>query len=117
MGRLPLALEVLAARLGEPRQSPEKVLAQLEQAPSAVQIDAFGQALGASIPRAEGVFASIAGTLEDLSAEDRKALAGLAYAADAPVPDALAAALTGLDDEGLTALKSRCSRQSGPVLG
>ena len=112
VGRLPLALEVLAARLGEPRQSPEKVLAQLEQAPTAVQIDAFRQAPGASIPRAEGVFAAIFGTLEDLSAEDRQALAGLAYLADAPVPDALAAALTGLDDEGLTALLSRCSRQS-----
>ena len=112
VGRLPLALEVLAARLGEPRQSPEKVLSQLEQAPTAVQMDAFGQALGASIPRAEGVFAAIVGTLEDLSAEDRQALAGLAYLADAPVPDALAAALTGLDDDGLTALLSRCSRQS-----
>ena len=112
VGRLPLALEVLAARLGEPRQSPEKVLAQLEQAPTAVQIDAFRQALGASIPRAEGVFAAIVGTLEDLSAEDRQALAGLAYLADAPVPDALAAALTGLDDEELTALLSMCSQQS-----
>ena len=114
VGRLPLALEVLAARLAEPRRTPESVLAQLDRAPTAIQMDAFQQASGGSIPRveAEGVFVAIAGTLEDLSAEDRGALAGLAYIADAPVPDPLAAALTGLDGEELTGLLSRCSRQS-----
>ena len=114
VGRLPLALEVLAARLGGPLQDPEKVLAQLERAPTAIQMEIFEQALGASIPRAEaeGVFAAIVATLDDLIAEDRQALSGLGYVADAPVPDALAAKLTGLDDEGLAGLLSRCGRQS-----
>ena len=114
VGSLPLALEVLAAQLGEARRTPESILVQLERAPTAIQMDAFQEASGASIPRpeAEGVFAAIARSLEDLSAEDRGALAGLAYIADAPVPDLLAVALTGLDSEGLTDLLSRCSRQS-----
>jgi tetratricopeptide (TPR) repeat protein len=77
-------------------------------------MDAFQEASGASIPRpeAEGVFAAIAGTLEDLNPDDGLALAGLAYIADSPVPDPLAAALTGLDSESLTDLLSRCNRQS-----
>ena len=112
VGHLPLALEVLAVRLGEPRQSPERVLAQLDQAPTVLEMEIFQEALGASIPRAEGVFASIRGTLEDLREQDREALSGLAYIADAPVPEALASALMGLDEEGLTGLLSRCSQQS-----
>ena len=112
VGRLPLALEVLAARLGGPLQDPEKVLTQLERAPTAIQMEVFEQALGASIPRAEGVFAAIVGTLDDLSAEDRQGLAGLGYVADAPVPGALAAKLTGLDNDGLAELLYRCGRQS-----
>ena len=112
VGRLPLALEVLAAHLGEPRQSPERVLQHLDQAPTVLQMETFQQALGASIPRAEGVFASIQGTLEDLGEQDRNMLSGLAYLADATVPEALAAALMGVDDEGLTGLLSRCGRQS-----
>ena len=112
VGRLPLALEVLAARLGEPRQSPEKVLEQLDQAPTVLQMETFQEALGATIPRAEGVFASIRGTLDDLGEQDRNMLSGLAYLADAPVPEALAAALMGVDDQGLTGLLSKCSRQS-----
>ncbi|MCH7653474.1 MAG: ATP-binding protein [Chloroflexi bacterium] len=76
VGRLPLALEVLAARLGEPRQSPERVLEQLDQAPTVLQMEAFKKALGATIPRAEGVFASIRGTLDSLGEQDREALSG-----------------------------------------
>jgi pentatricopeptide repeat protein len=112
VGRLPLALEVLAARLGEPRQTPESVLAQLDRAPTAIQMDAFRRSGGEGIPRADGVFAAIVGTLDGLDDADREALAGLAYVADAPVTEALACALTGLDDEGLTALLSACGRQS-----
>ena len=47
-----------------------------------------------------------------MRAQDREALYGLAYVADAPVPDALAAILMDVDDEGLTGLLYRCSRQS-----
>jgi tetratricopeptide (TPR) repeat protein len=91
VGRLPLALEMLAARLAEPRRTPESVLAQLERSPSAIQLDAFQEASGASIPRseAESVFAAIAGTLEDLSADDRRALASLAYSAAGRIDDAI----------------------------
>ena len=112
VGRLPLVLEVLASRLGEPRQSPKRVLEQLDEAPTVLQMETFQEALGASIPRAEGVFASIRGTLEDLGEQDRNMLSGLAYVADATVPEALAAALMGVDDQGLTGLLSRCSRKS-----
>ncbi len=112
VGLLPLALEVVAARLGEPRQTPGTVLEHLENAPTPVEMEAFRQALGASIPRAEGVFAAIAGTLEDLGSGDRKALAGLGYVADAPLPDELAVALMDLAEEELTGLLTRCGRQS-----
>jgi hypothetical protein len=51
VGRLPLALEMLAVRLGENRQTPQRIIDQLKRAPNPVQLEVFQQAAGgASIP-------------------------------------------------------------------
>ncbi len=112
VGRLPMALETLAARLSEPLQTPEKVLERLKQAPTAIQLKIFEESAGMTIPRAGGVFATIAGTLEDLPENIRQSLNYLGYLADAPVSGALMTALTGLSDEELAELLTACSRNS-----
>ena len=112
VGRLPLALEMLAVRLGEPRQTPERLLAQLRSAPTPIELAAFQEAAGATIQGAEGVFATIIGTLAQLPEDIRERLSPLGYIADAPIPDALLAALTSLEDEGLDRLLAECSRRS-----
>ena len=112
VGCLPLALEMLAVRLGEPLQSPDKLLAEIRQAPTPVQIAAFKKAVGATIGRAEGVYATIASTLAVLPSDVREQIAPLGYVEDSPIPHALAAALVGLDDETLGEFLDRCSRQS-----
>jgi hypothetical protein len=111
VGRLPLALEALAVRLAEPWQSVEKVLEQLKEAPTAVEMGAFREAVGVTVPRNEGVFASIVGTLRDLPEECRRALSGLGYIADAPVSEGLAMVLMGVDGEGLSEVLQQCGRQ------
>ena len=47
-----------------------------------------------------------------LPADIREQIAPLGYLADAPIPQPLLAALTGLDAEGLGPLLTQCSRQS-----
>ena len=50
VGGLPMALEVLAARLAAPRRSPASVKSELEEAPSAADLEAFTErATGLSI--------------------------------------------------------------------
>ena len=51
VGRLPLALEMLAVRLGVQRQSPERILGQLKTAATPIELEAFQEATGATIPR------------------------------------------------------------------
>ena len=111
-GRLPLALEMLAVRLGEPRQTPERLMDELSRAPTPIEFAAFQEVAGATVPRAEGVFATIAGTLAELPEDIREQLSPLGYVADVPVPDALLAAITGLGEEGLDVLLAECSRRS-----
>ena len=112
VGRLPLALEMLAVRLGEPLQTPQRVLERLRKAPTAIELEAFERTAGATIPRSEGVLAVIAGTLGELTPEMRQAMGPLGYVEDAPVPVALISALTDLQEDGLDRLLSECSRQS-----
>ncbi len=112
VGCLPLALEALAVRLGEPRQSPERVLAQIEQVRTILQLKAFEEVAGMTIPRVEGVFATIAGTLEGLLKNVRTSLSFLGYVADAPIPEGLVMALTAVDDEALNEMLSVCGRQA-----
>jgi tetratricopeptide (TPR) repeat protein len=113
VGRLPLAVEMLAVRLGENRQTPQRIIDQLRQASNPVQMEVFQQAAGgASIPRADGVFATIIGTLESLSPEVRKQILPLGYVAHVPIPKDLFVALTELEEEGLDRLIRECSRQS-----
>ena len=112
VGCLPLALEMLAVRLGQPRQTPKKLLATLGKAATAIEVDPFQEATGTTIPRADGVFAAITGTLATLPADVREQLSPLGYVADAPVPDALLAALTGLNEGGLDRLLEECGRES-----
>ncbi len=112
VGWLPLALEALAARLAQPRQTPQKVLAELSRAPNPIKLQAFEDAAGASIPRADGVFNTFTGTLAALPNKTRRALNSLGYVADAPIPEALVMALTDLDDDGLSRLLVACGQQS-----
>jgi hypothetical protein len=85
VGRLPLALEMLAVRLGENRQTPQRIIDQLRRAPNPVQMEVFQQAAGgASISRADGAFATISGTLETLSPEVREEISPLGYVANVP---------------------------------
>jgi hypothetical protein len=113
VGRLPLALEMLAVRLGESWQTPQRIRDQLRWAPNSVQIEVFQQAAGgASIPRIDGVFATISSTLETLSPEVREQLSPLGYVANEPLPKDLFVALTELEEEELERLMRECSRQS-----
>jgi tetratricopeptide (TPR) repeat protein len=113
VGRLTLALEMLAVRLGEYGRSPKSLLDEIQKSPTPVELEAFRKETeGTAIPRVEGVFATIAGTLGDLPADVRARLSPLGYVADAPVPDTLLAALTGLDEDGVVRLVAECRRRS-----
>lgn len=112
VGRLPLALEMLAIRLGSPTGSPRTVLDEIGRAPTAIQFDAFMKEAGTSIPRAEGVFNTVATTLSSLDPATRTAISGFGYVADSPVPEELATALTGSDGGGFSALLNECRRAS-----
>ena len=113
VGRLPMALEMLASRLADFAQTPGKLLDEIQQAPTAIQLEAFQDAMqGAAIPRAESVFATIAGMLNSFSPEVREAISPLGYIADAPVPLGLLMALTELDEDGIANLVTEGRRHS-----
>jgi hypothetical protein len=76
-GGLPLALEMLAVRLGEPRQTPKRLLNELKNAPTTIELGAFQQVAGATIPRTKGVFTTIVGMLNRLPLEARQQLSPL----------------------------------------
>jgi NB-ARC domain len=113
VGGLPLALEMLAVRLGENWQTPQRIRDQLRRIPNPMQMEIFQEAAGgASIPRADGVFATISGTLETLSPEVREHISLLGYVANAPIPKDLFVTLTASDEEELDQLIGECNRQS-----
>ena len=75
VGRLPLALEMLAVRLGEYPRSPKSLLDEIQKSPTPGELESFRKETeGTAIPRVEGVFATIAGTLGDLPADVREQL-------------------------------------------
>lgn len=112
VGYLPMALEILASRLAW-EQTPESLLKELRTVPNPIQLRAFQTALGhAAIAREEGVFATIAGTLNALPDDARADISPLGYIGDAPVSHDLLAALTGRDGDGLTELVSLCMEPS-----
>ena len=112
VGRLPLALEMLAIRLGAPRQTPERILGQLKTAATPIDLEAFQEAAGATIPRVEGVYATIVGVLANLPAQVREQISPLGYAADAPIPDPLLGVLTGLGRGEVDRLIEECGGRS-----
>lgn len=112
VGRLPLALELLAVRLGVTRQTPENNLGQLKTASTTIEFDVFQEAAGATIPRGEGVYATIVGTLARLTAEMREQISPLGYAADVPIPDPLLEALIGVGKGEVDRLIEECSGRS-----
>ena len=101
VGRLPLALEVLAARLAAPMVSPEGVLARLRDAQNPLELDEFRRAAATAIPRAESLYATLRLALESLAPATRAGLAVLGYVADAPLPLGLVTKLTGIEGEAL----------------
>ena len=112
VGNLPLALEMLGRRMGEYRQTPAGILAQLNTAPTTIQWERFRETEGSSVDQPEGVFATITGTLATLPGDLRARLSPLGYIADAPVPHDLLKALVQLDDEEVTKLVEECRRRS-----
>ncbi|PKB72473.1 MAG: hypothetical protein BZY87_00010 [SAR202 cluster bacterium Io17-Chloro-G6] len=112
VGYLPMALEMLAARLGEPLTDAASVLAELIEAPNPLLMKAFQDAAGKDLGKPEGVYSAIIGTLNGLAPETRRAISPFGYLADEPVPLSLASALTGLDKEGLGQVLTECARQS-----
>ncbi|MFQ6030676.1 MAG: tetratricopeptide repeat protein, partial [Dehalococcoidia bacterium] len=112
VGRLPMALEMLAARLSEYGESPGTLLNELRRAPTPVELAAFQRVAEGTIPRAEGVFATITGTLKRLPRKVRQQLAPLGYVADAPISNPLLAALTDLEGEEINRLVEECRRHS-----
>lgn len=112
VGRLPLALEMLAVRLGAPRQTPEGILEQLKTAATPIELEAFQDVAGATIPRVEGVYSTIVGTLAELTPEARNQISPLGYADDVPIPDPLLGALTGLEGAQMDELVVDCSGRS-----
>ena len=112
VGRLPLALEMLAVRLGE-RKTPAQVLDEIRAAPTPIQLTKFREAAGTSVHREQGVFATIVGTLEALPPDVREWMSPLGYLADQPVSMPLFRALTGLDeDQREDRLIAECRRLS-----
>jgi tetratricopeptide (TPR) repeat protein len=75
-------------------------------------MDRFRETEGFTIPRPEGVFAAITGTLSLLSEDRRERLSPLGYVADVPIPLALFEALTGLEETAAEKLCEECGRQS-----
>ena len=112
VGYLPYALAMLAIRLGEELRSPESVLAELRETPNPAQFDVFLSAEGVDMARPDGVFQAISGALAALPEETRSQLAPFGYTADAPIPRALAEALTGLRAGEFPAFVQNCARQT-----
>ena len=112
VGYLPMALEMLAARLGEPLADADSVLTELKKSSNRLLVRAFQDAAGRDLGRPEGVYSAITGTLNGLAHETRKVISPFGYLADAPVPLPLASVLTGLDQDGLSQLLAECGQQS-----
>lgn len=109
---LPLALEMLAVRLGVPGTTATALLDELSTAPTVVEMTAFEEAGGPSIERVDGVFAALKGTLDRLEPDVRERIAPLGYLADAPVSKLLVMALAGVDERGYGELVAACRRES-----
>jgi tetratricopeptide (TPR) repeat protein len=108
-----MALEILAVRLGEFNQSTAGLLEKLQEAPTAVELEAFEKETeGASIHRVEGAFAAIAGALKDLPEDVREHLSPLGYMGGAPIPAELLTVLTGMGAEDTGIVVSECQRRS-----
>ena len=112
VGYLPLALEMLAARLGEPLADAESVLAELNEAANPLLVRAFRDTAGEDLGKPEGVYSAITGTLSSLAPDTRMVISPFGYLADELVPLNLAYALTGLDQTGLGEVLHDCAGQS-----
>jgi tetratricopeptide (TPR) repeat protein len=115
VGYLPLALEMLAVRLGEPLADAGSVLAELNEAPNPLLVRAFENAARQALMNKEEVYSAITGSLHGLGPETREIISPFGYLADEPIPLPLAMALTNLEKDGLGQLLAECRYQS--VLG
>jgi tetratricopeptide (TPR) repeat protein len=103
---------MLAIRLGEYGMTSVKLLSELQNAPTPVELETFQQVAAVTIPRSEGVFTTIEGTLADLPSDVRKQLSPLGYVADIPISNALLSTLTSLAEGEISRLVAECSRRS-----
>ena len=112
VGYLPLALEILAVRLREPTQSPEKLLTDLQRVATETGTEARGEASKATTSEADAVNDAIVSSLAAYEQGTRTMLAPLGYLADAPIPKALLLAVTDSDEERLGLLLEELGDQS-----
>ncbi len=113
VGCLPMALEVLAVRLAGPMQTAGLLAREIEQAPSALELEVFRQdAQTAAMSRTDGVLAALTGSIHALSRGTRALLAPFGYLADAPVPLDLARTLAGGDESALGEMLIQCEHES-----
>lgn len=84
VGRMPLALELLAVRLGRRTTAADALLRELHESPEPVALEVFKETGGLSIDRADGVFNAIKGTLDRLTSKARSQIRPLGYLADEP---------------------------------
>ncbi len=116
VGYLPLALEMLAVRLGNNPllgNQPGLLLEQLKKKPNTAELEIFQEeAKGTSLPRDESVFQAISGTITELDESAREKLMSLGYMADALLPQRLAMTLMGVEQGELVEVIGECQRQS-----
>ena len=112
VGYLPVALEMLAIRLGEFNQSPNNVLDELRKVPTPIELDNFRKAGGTISDRLAGVYNTITGTLEKLPNDVRAAISPLGYVSDARIPNAFLSAITGISPQGLNSVIEECRLRS-----
>ncbi len=114
VGYLPLALEMLASRLGEWEATPEGVLEELRRAPTTVEMDVFNREAGElGMPYPQGLYNALKSALKTLPVDVREAVSPLGYVAEEPVPTPLLQVLTGLSaDTELARAVGECSRRS-----
>ncbi|MDA1258186.1 MAG: tetratricopeptide repeat protein [Chloroflexi bacterium] len=118
VGRLPLALEMLAVQIGNAAAVPTRVLEQLNAEPETAGFKTFLDESRyqdvLSLPRKElgGVYTAIRTSLLAIPDADLTAIAPLGLLADSPASRSLAMSLMGTDEHAFERLASIAARQS-----
>jgi tetratricopeptide (TPR) repeat protein len=113
VGRLPSAVEALAAQLRITSETPESLLKQLRETSNPLELQRFQiQTAGLEFLRTDSVYNALRGPIDALPRGIQDALAPLGYTADSPIPLALAEALTGLSAGEMINFIDECTGKS-----